>query len=247
MDPLSTLPNLIERVHLRLVDAIADGSLAPNERLTQEEIAQQLSVSRQPVSHALQLLKRQGLVVEHGKRGLTVAPGRAALDPEPLPGACRARRAGRAPVGREDFGGHGRAPVRSMVSARRSPPAALLGDDAGVHEWIEADVAFHSSIYALSGNPAIAETVADRWPHFKRWHGGGARQPRLAEIGVGRARRDHRADPRRRCRRRASGRGATTRRTREPGSLPSSPRRSVRMSACVDPGEIVLTRTGVWR
>src|SRR5258707_5840510 len=74
MDPLTVAPNLIERVHLSLVDAIADGSLAPNERLTQEEIAQRLSVSRQPVSHALQLLKRQGLVVEQGKRGLTVAP-----------------------------------------------------------------------------------------------------------------------------------------------------------------------------
>src|SRR5262245_65825954 len=74
MEPLAAAPNLIERVYLRLVDAIADGSLAPSERLTQEEIAERLSVSRQPVSHALQLLKRQGLVVEHGKRGLAVAP-----------------------------------------------------------------------------------------------------------------------------------------------------------------------------
>src|SRR5688572_3590960 len=74
MEPLTTVPNLIEQVYLRLVDAIADGTLAPNERLTQELIAQKLSVSRQPVSHALQLLKRQGLVVERGKRALAVAP-----------------------------------------------------------------------------------------------------------------------------------------------------------------------------
>ncbi len=32
------------------------------------------NVSRQPVSHALQLLKRQGLAVEHGHRELSVAP-----------------------------------------------------------------------------------------------------------------------------------------------------------------------------
>ena len=74
MEPLHTAPDLIEQVYLRLVDAIADGSLAPNARITQEEIAQRLSVSRQPVSHALQLLRRQGLVVRQGRRGLAVAP-----------------------------------------------------------------------------------------------------------------------------------------------------------------------------
>ena len=57
-----------------MVDAIAAGLLAPGERLTQEVIAERLSVSRQPVSHALQVLKRQGLVIEHGRRGLLVAP-----------------------------------------------------------------------------------------------------------------------------------------------------------------------------
>src|SRR5258706_13735375 len=74
MEPLTPAPNLIGRVYTRLVDAIADGSLAPNERLTQADIADRLFVSRQPVSHALQLLKRQGLVVEQGKRGLAIAP-----------------------------------------------------------------------------------------------------------------------------------------------------------------------------
>jgi len=33
-----------------------------------------LGVSRQPVSHALQILKRRGLLIEHGRRGLMVAP-----------------------------------------------------------------------------------------------------------------------------------------------------------------------------
>ena len=60
MEPLSLPPLLIDRVYLRLVDAIADGTLAPGVRFTQDELAQRLSVSRQPVSHALQLLRRQG-------------------------------------------------------------------------------------------------------------------------------------------------------------------------------------------
>ena len=42
--------------------------------MTQESVAEMLGVSRQPVSHALQVSKRRGLLIEHGKRGLMVAP-----------------------------------------------------------------------------------------------------------------------------------------------------------------------------
>src|SRR5262245_52619259 len=170
MEPLAAAPNLIERVYLRLVDAIADGSLAPRERLTQEELAERLSVSRQPVSHALQLLKRQGLVVELGKRGLVVAPVeperirdlyqvRAALDGLASRLAAERIKARKAQQREIDA-------LRSRLAAGRAS-----ANDASTHEWIELDVAFHAAIYALSGNSAIADTVAERWPHFKRGMG----------------------------------------------------------------------------
>jgi DNA-binding GntR family transcriptional regulator len=170
MDPLRLVPNLIERVHTRMVDAIAEGVLAPGERLTQEELAERLSVSRQPVSHALQLLKRQGLVVEHGRRGLSVAPIeadrmrdlyllRAAID------GLASRLAAERVVRRE-------ATMPEIDSLRQRLAAGnALSPDAPVHDWIESDVAFHQNIYQLSGNLAIAETVAERWPHFKRCMG----------------------------------------------------------------------------
>jgi DNA-binding GntR family transcriptional regulator len=170
MDPLTVAPNLIDRVHLSLVDAIADGSLAPNERLTQEEIARKLSVSRQPVSHALQLLKRQGLVVEQGKRGLTVAP----VEPHWIRGLYQVRAAldGLAARLSAERISDGTAEPHEIEALRaRFAAGSALGNDASTHEWIEADVAFHSQVYALSGNPAISETVADRWPHFKRGMG----------------------------------------------------------------------------
>ena len=71
---LTASPDLIDQVHDRLLAAIVDGTLAPGGRVTQESVATRLGVSRQPVSHALQLLKRRGLLMEHGKRGLIVAP-----------------------------------------------------------------------------------------------------------------------------------------------------------------------------
>ena len=167
MDPLRLVPNLIEQVYARMVDAIAEGVLAPGDRLTQEDLAERLSVSRQPVSHALQLLKRQGLVVEHGRRGLSVAPIeakrmrdlyelRAAIDG--LASRLAAER-----VVRREAPRPGIDRLRRLLEAGKALPQA-----ASIHDWIECDVAFHQGIYELAGNSAIAETVAELWPHFRR-------------------------------------------------------------------------------
>jgi DNA-binding GntR family transcriptional regulator len=164
---LEALPDLIDQVHDRLLAAVVDGSLAPGERLTQESVAARLGVSRQPVSHALQLLKRRGLLVEHGKRGLAVAPldaerirdlyqVREAL--EVLAAGLAAQRAGAGLAGREE---------RQAAEAALAHGASL-GPDAPIGDLVRADVAFHSALHRLSGNAAIAETVADQWPHFMR-------------------------------------------------------------------------------
>src|SRR5450755_1294542 len=69
---LDAAPDLVERVYRSLLDAILDGSLAPGARLTQEEIARQLAVSRQPVLQALRQLKGDGLVLDAPGRGVLV-------------------------------------------------------------------------------------------------------------------------------------------------------------------------------
>jgi DNA-binding GntR family transcriptional regulator len=160
-------PALIDQVYDRLLDAIVDGTLAPGERLTQESVASFLGVSRQPVSHALQVLRRRGLVVEAGKRGLAVAPidGGRIRDlyqvREALDGIAARLAAERAGSGR-------------LTDQERHAAEACLADGVGLvaqgsmADLIAADVAFHSSLYKLSGNTAIAETVAEQWPHFMR-------------------------------------------------------------------------------
>src|SRR6188768_3142201 len=70
---LEAAPDLVDRVYRSLLDAICAGSLAPGQRITQEDIAQQLAVSRQPVLQALRLLKKDGLVQDAPGRGLQVA------------------------------------------------------------------------------------------------------------------------------------------------------------------------------
>jgi DNA-binding GntR family transcriptional regulator len=169
--PLSTGPNLIEQVHLRLVDAIADGTLKPGERLTQQELAERFGISRQPISHALQLLRRQELVVEHGKRGIAVAE----IDPKRISDLFQMRGVldGLACRLVAERVASGALPARDAARLREGFAAGLaLAESASdVHAWIEADVAFHTCIYELSGNPAIGETVAMQWPHFKRCMG----------------------------------------------------------------------------
>src|SRR5205823_11663910 len=78
MIPLDPLPNLIDQVYARILEAITDRTLPPGQRIRQNELAEKLSVSRQPVSHALHLLHRQGLVAESGRRGFEVTQ----LDPQ---------------------------------------------------------------------------------------------------------------------------------------------------------------------
>ena len=59
MQPLAPQPALIDQAYERLVEAIAEGTLAPGRRIRQEELGRALGVSRQPISHALQLLSNK--------------------------------------------------------------------------------------------------------------------------------------------------------------------------------------------
>src|ERR1700710_672903 len=75
---LQARTDYVDEVYKVLLDAISEGSLAPGARITQEEIAEQLHVSRTPVLQALRLLKKDGLVQDAPGRGVVIAP----LDPD---------------------------------------------------------------------------------------------------------------------------------------------------------------------
>lgn len=167
LDPVRSEPALIDQVHDQLVEAISIGRLPPGERLTQERVADLLNVSRQPVSHALQLLKHRGLVVQHGRRGLAVAP----LDGtriwqlyqirEALDGLAARLAAGRVASGEAEAN-----EIDGVVRALDA--GAALDASAPVIDLVRADVAFHQALHRLSGNPEIARTIAEQWPQFMR-------------------------------------------------------------------------------
>ena len=164
MIPLDPAPNLTEQVYARILEAITDRSLLPGQRITQNELAERLGVSRQPVSHALHLLHRQGLLAESGRRGFEVTQ----LDPLRIRQLYEVRGAidglaARLAAGRVKTDPAGRAQLEAALRAGRSIDRATP-----LARLIALDVDFHGAIYRLAGNPAIEEMIAPQWPHMRR-------------------------------------------------------------------------------
>src|ERR1700738_2807725 len=74
MRPFLPEPDLSERIHDAVLDAICSGELKSGARITQEELAQQFGVSRQPVLQAMMLLRRDGFLIDSGHKGVCAAP-----------------------------------------------------------------------------------------------------------------------------------------------------------------------------
>jgi DNA-binding GntR family transcriptional regulator len=164
MIPLEPAPNLTEQVFARILEAIIDRTLLPGQRITQNELADRLGVSRQPVSHALHLLHRQGLLAESGRRGFEVTQ----LDPLRIRQLYEVRGAldglaARLAAGRVKADPAGRAQLEAALRAGRS-----IDRTTPLARLIALDVDFHSAIYRLASNPAIEEMIAPQWPHMRR-------------------------------------------------------------------------------
>ncbi|MGA7810366.1 GntR family transcriptional regulator [Bradyrhizobium sp.] len=164
MNPLDPSPNLTAQVYARILEAITDCTLVPGQRITQNELADRLGVSRQPVSNALHQLHRQGLLAESGRRGFEVTQ----LDPERIRQLYEVRGAldalaARLAAQRATLDATGRAQLERALTAGRS-----VSSKTPLVRLIAFDVDFHRAIYALTGNPSIEETIAPQWPHMRR-------------------------------------------------------------------------------
>jgi DNA-binding GntR family transcriptional regulator len=166
--PLRSPEKLVARCHDILLDAICDGGLPAGARVTQESLAESLAVSRQPISHALVLLKRQGFLRDAPGRGLEVAPVdpdhlrsvfevRAALDS--LAAANAARRATR---GGKDV----RRSLGEMDGVLAEGKAAARASD--FKALVRLDMAFHELLAGMSGNAVMLDIARQQWAHVRR-------------------------------------------------------------------------------
>jgi DNA-binding GntR family transcriptional regulator len=157
-----------------ILDALCDGTFKAGQHLTQEDIAAKLNVSRQPVTHALVMLKAQGFLASTGRRGLTVT----AVDPE-LFKAIYEFRSAVEPL------------AVSLATPRLTKEAIIKGRALIEHgrnvvlandkmAGLQADVDFHSFIYDLSGNSIIVDAMRVHWSHLRRSMGQVLRYPGMS-------------------------------------------------------------------
>jgi len=162
MRSLQPQKTLMDQVYETILDAICDGTLKPGDRVAQDDVASRLKVSRQPVTHALAVLKSQGFLESAGGQRLTVST----IDPATFEAIYQLRSAIE--------------PLAVRLASPRLDPSAfrrgcaiidrgrkmlLAGDHAGV---AKADVDFHIFIHRLSGNALIEETIRLHWWHLRR-------------------------------------------------------------------------------
>ena len=162
MRPFAPEPDLPERIHDAVLDAICSGELRSGARITQEELAQQFGVSRQPVLQAMMMLRRGGFLIDAGRKGVCVKPldvdharnlyvVRAALD-----GAA-------ARLAASHYSPHLVQRGRALLDVGRRAVAS-----GNIPNVIEADIDFHLFVYEASGNPVIGETAQPHWQHLRR-------------------------------------------------------------------------------
>mgnify|MGYP000122448394 FL=1 len=162
MKALSQSPNLVEQVRDALLGEITSGQLKPGERIIQEQIAQALGVSRQPVQQALMLLRNQGVLREAGGRGLVVTP----LDPDHVHHVYQIRAAIEGLACRlaaEKQAEQARKQGAALIEAGRRAVAS-----GSVSKMIAADMRFHEFIYGLAGNPLIAPAMDTHLTYTQR-------------------------------------------------------------------------------
>ena len=162
MKELVTQPTLVEQVYQAILAEIAEGKLPPGARIIQEQIAQGLGVSRQPVQQALLLLRNQGVLRDAPGRGLLVTP--MDLDHVEKMYEIRAVMEGlaahkAAEVNPERAGKLGSALIQNGRKAVKSGSVASM---------IAADMKFHEFIYALSQNTLIAPSMEAHWTYTQR-------------------------------------------------------------------------------
>lgn len=150
--------DFVDATYRVLVDAITDGSLEPGERITQEEIAEQLGVSRSPVLQALRLLKKDGFIEDAPGRGVQVAQ----LDLRWVANLYQVRGA------LDALAAQLAAESRYVIDPAILAHGREVSQGENLRAAIDADLVFHNAIYTASGNPLIEESAQRYWMHLRR-------------------------------------------------------------------------------
>ncbi|MBI3973248.1 MAG: GntR family transcriptional regulator [Chloroflexi bacterium] len=150
---------LEELVYVQLRRSVSAGELRPGQRISVNEAAQQLGVSRLPVIHALRRLASEGFVVIRPHRDVIVA--------DPTPEEIRGRYL--IMVALEELAGCEAVPRlddRDLAAFRAAHAAfvAALTEEPGSSDRVSvADHAFHALLWRAAGIRQLLDLVETLW------------------------------------------------------------------------------------
>lgn len=159
----ATSGSLVDAAYATMRQRILDNAWPPGHRALEQEVAQELAMSRTPVREALIRLAQEGLVEVIPRHGMHVLPVQAsgmreiyevlmALEPVAAELAARRRPA--------------EAELQPLVDASRDMARALRLDD--LDAWAAADERFHRHLIQLSGNRLLTDAVLNCWDRAHR-------------------------------------------------------------------------------
>lgn len=146
---------LSELAHKAMMGMLLSGELAPNEVVTERQIALQLGISRTPLREAVRRLEGERLLERQRSGALVVR----ALPVEEYMHILNVRRLVEGEAARLAAG---RVPVGELEHLKgRIGEALQLPEDAVTPEFAASDRDLHGLIAAASGNPVLQQVIAD--------------------------------------------------------------------------------------
>ena len=149
------IASVVDQVYTAIRERISSGSLPRGARVHQEDLAEELGVSRTPVREALRRLAAEGLVEMRTNRGARVAD----VDQVGMRGSYEARTviepgAARLAAGRR---------LEEPLARMRAAVAAQRRSLRNVQRSFEANREFHLALAAASGNEFLVQFAERLW------------------------------------------------------------------------------------
>lgn len=158
-------PSLVDGAYAALKARILDNRLPPGHVALEQELADELGMSRTPLREALVRLAEERLVEIQPRRGIRVLPVSPADMREiyellyALESTAAELIAGRHPPAEDPV-------LRTLDAATAEMEAALARDD--LDGWAEADERFHRTLLEECGNRRLARMASTVWDQAHR-------------------------------------------------------------------------------
>jgi DNA-binding GntR family transcriptional regulator len=149
------IASVVDQVYSAIRDRIIQGSLQRGARIHQEDLAEELGVSRTPVREALRRLAAEGLVEMRTNRGARVAD----VARSDMQSAYEARLVIEPGAARLSAGARLATPIARMRSALSAQRRAI----PNVRRSFDANREFHIALVQGSGNRFLVQFVRRLW------------------------------------------------------------------------------------